>query len=126
MPDRIDMDLSDITSPFSTLKEGTYTLTIDSAENTVSKEKNLPMVKVVLTAENEEGETVYIRDYIVLAYRSGKFRLRQLIQNAGGDVSNPDISILTGSSVDAEVEETDDEQFGPGNNIRRYLVEIIK
>ncbi len=124
--DRIDIDLTGIDSPYSTVEDGTYTIALVDIKLGRSK-TDRPMLSCRWeTTHPDTGELVSMFDYPLLDQQRGKFRLRQLIYARGLDESNWTVPQLVGVSVDAEVEKEDTEDYGEQNRIRQILVEVPK
>lgn len=127
--DRIEVDLSGIDSPYSTVPDGTYQLTLADIKIGKSKEKDRPMLSCRWeTIHPETGETVNMFDYPLLDQQRGKFRLKQLLIARGIDPESWDGSVgqLVGTELQAEVEVEDTDDYGEQNRIRQILVEVPK
>ena len=127
--DRIDIDLAGIDSPYSTVPDGTYQLTLADIKLGKSKEKDRPMLSCRWeTTHPDTGETVSMFDYPLLDQQRGKFRLKQLLIARGIDPAGWDGSVgqLVGTELQAEVEVEDTEDYGEQNRIRQILVEVPK
>lgn len=125
--DRIDIDLSGIDSPYSTVPDGTYLLTLADIKLGRSKEADRPMLSCRWeTTHPETGETVSMFDYPLLDQQRGKFRLRQMIIAGGLDENDWTVPQLVGMRLSAEVEVEDSEEYGEQNRIRQILVEVPK
>ena len=124
--DRIDIDLTGIDQPTSTVEPGNHTLTLKDLKVKRSK-TDRPMLECFWITQNpENGEEVMIRDYPLLDNQPGKFRLRQIIYAAKVDERNYTIPQLIGASCIAEIEIDETEEYGKQNRIRRLLVEVPK
>lgn len=123
---RIDIDLEHVTSPFTTVPNGVYTLELRDVELTKTKDKGDPMVKAMFSTQSETGENVNIFDYWVLTKDSGKFRLKQMIVAHYGNYNSEwTLEELIGTSVEANVVlDAGDDQYGPSNKIKNILQEI--
>lgn len=124
--ERIDIDLDGVNSPFATLPEGTYDLTLKEIKQDVSQ-KGHPMLRCLYVAQHPEtNETVFIRDYPLLDQQSGKFRLKQLIIGSGQSPERGAWSLgaMIGTSYSAEVDVQTSEEFGDQNRIKRLWTEI--
>jgi hypothetical protein len=124
--DRINIDLTGIDSPYSTIPDGTYQITL--ADIKLGKSKtDRPMLTCRWEAVHPEtGETVSMFDYPLLDQQRGKFRLRQLIIARGLDENDWTVPQLVGTEIQAEVELEDTEDYGEQNRIRQVLVEVPK
>ncbi len=124
--DRIDIDLSGIDSPYLTVDDGTYEITLADIKLGRSK-TDRPMLSCRWeTAHPETGEQVSMFDYPLLDQQRGKFRLKQLIVAQGLDMDDWTVPQLVGVTVQAEVEKEDTEDYGEQNRIRQILVEVPK
>ena len=127
--DRIEIDLSGIDSPYSTVPDGTYDLTLADIKIGKSKEKDRPMLSCRWeTIHPDTGEQVSMFDYPLLDQQRGKFRLKQILIARGIDPNSWDGSVgqLVGTTLQAEVEVEDTEEYGEQNRIRQVLVEVPK
>ena len=126
--DRIDIDLSGIDSPYSTVEDGTYQLTLVDIKLGQSK-TDRPMLSCRWeTPSPETGEAVSMFDYPLLDSQRGKFRLKQILIARGIDPNSRDWTVgqLVGTELPAEVEKEDSEEYGEQNRIRQMLVEVPK
>jgi hypothetical protein len=126
--DRIDIDLSGIDSPYSTVEDGTYQIILADIKLDRSK-TDRPMLRCRWeTTHPDTGEQVSMFDYPLLDQQRGKFRLKQLLIAAGIDPDSWDGSVaeLAGVAVQAEVEKEDSEDYGEQNRVRQILVEVPK
>ncbi len=127
--DRIDIDLSGIDSPYSTVPDGTYQLTLADIKLGKSKETARPMLSCRWeTPHPDTEETVSMFDYPLLDSQRGKFRLKQILIARGIDPNSRDWTVpqLVGTMLLAEVEVEDTEEYGEQNRIRQILVEVPK
>ena len=124
--DRIDIDLSGIDSPYSTVPDGTYQLTLADIKLGRSK-SDRPMLSCRWeTVHPDTGETVSMFDYPLLDQQRGKFRLKQLLIARGLDMNDWTVPQLVDTELQAEVEVEDTEDYGEQNRIRQILVEVPK
>jgi hypothetical protein len=123
---RIDVDLDEVTSPFTTVPTGTYNLELRSVELTKSK-KGDPMIKAMSTTIHPETqEAVNIFDYWMIGKQDGKFKLKQaIVAKFGAYQKDYTLEELVGATFEAEVEYSEgDGEYGPSNRIKRMLVEV--
>lgn len=113
---KLGIDVSKVTSPFSPLPEGNYTLKVVAAESKPSKKGN-PMVELqyeVVGHPTLSGRKLF--NWAVLANDSGQFLIHQHALAADDDPHDPDPEKWLNSTFDAEVSIEEGEQ-GPQNRV---------
>jgi hypothetical protein len=113
---KLGIDVSKVTSPFSPLPAGNYTLKVAHAEAKPSKKGN-PMVELqyeVIGHPQFSGRKLF--NYAVLTQDSGQFLVHQHALAADDDPHDPDPERWLNSQFDAEVSIEEGEQ-GPQNRV---------
>lgn len=122
----INIDLTKVQDPFAPIPENNYSLQCVDAEMTTSQKGDEMAVFQWEVIGDEEHSGRRIFDRCMLGGKGAQFglwRLRQVFESCGLDLSNPDPTLVIGKQIRAfvNIEVSTDPAYGDQNRIAKIL-----
>lgn len=122
----ININLTGVEDPFAPADEGTYSLNcIDADLKSSNAGEQMAVFEWEIIGDTEfAGKKIFDRCMLEgKGARFGLFRLKQIMEATGGDLTNPDVKSVIGKTIRAlvTVEISNDPNYGDQNRIAKIL-----